>query len=266
MALVANFDATLCRRVIAVTGLGGTTDHITVERATAPYVQWTPVRGWSAQPVIATAVTSFDYEFPEGVAYKYRVRQFNAAGTQTALTDYSVAAAAFDEVWLKVPAAPFLNQPVIVADRSEIINRSRAGLLDIVGRTDPVHVGGVRSSLGYELRLLTLTAAAERDMEYTLATGDVIFLHLPAAQETIPGGHFSVGDVSRESTLRLSPRRVWTLPLQKVAVPGPEVIGSAYTISSAIFEYATISDMMADNATIADLLQRTGTPAEVIVP
>ncbi len=265
-ALVATFDPVLCRQEIALTALNALTDSVTVERAVAPYVQWTQVRGWAVQNIAGAAVTYFDYEFPEGVAYKYRVREFDGAGVQLASTDFALAAVAFTEVWLKVPAAPFLNRPVTVVDRGDITNRSRAALFDIVSRTNPVQVGDLRSSLGYQLQLLTQTAAEERDMEYTLSTGDVIFLHLPAAEQTIPGGYFSIGDVSRQSTLRRAARRVWTLPLQTVAAPGPDVVGSAYTWSSVLAGYATWTDVMADNATWKDLLARTGTPSEVIVP
>ncbi|MFC6156145.1 hypothetical protein [Kribbella jiaozuonensis] len=265
-ALTVSFDTTLCRRVLQVTSLAGTTDHVEVQRAVSPYVQWEDVRGWSTQAIASSAVTYYDYEFPEGVAYKYRVLEYNASGTHTATTEFSVSAVTFDDVWLKVPAAPFLNRTVIVADKSTITNKSRSALMDVVGRTNPVQIGGVRSSLSYTLQLLTLTAAEERDMEYTLSTGDVIFIHLPSNVDLIPGGYFSVGDVTREPTMRTSSRRVWSLPLATVAAPGSDVIGSAYTIQSVLAEYATITDMMADNATIADLLARTGTPSEVIVP
>ncbi|MBB5982417.1 hypothetical protein [Kribbella solani] len=224
------------------------------------------MRGWSAQPVASNAVTYYDYEFPEGVAYKYRVHEFNASGTETAITEYSVSAVSFSDVWLKVPAAPFLNRAVVVADRGEITNRSRGGLFDVQGRTDPILISDVRSGPAYTLKLLTETAADERDMEYTLSTGDVIFIHLPAAVETISGGYYAVGDVSRDSTLRLSPRRVWSLPLTRVVAPGPDVAGAAYTWTSAMNEYATWDDLMADNATWGDLMQRTGSPADVIVP
>jgi hypothetical protein len=113
--------------------------------------------------------------------------------------------------------------------------------------------------------LLTDTAAAEQDLEYTLSTGDVIFLHLPAAERTVPGGYFAVGDVSRNSTLRRSPRRLWSLPLTRVVAPGPDVAGAAYTWASAAADYATWSDLMAANATWGDLLARTGSPSDVIV-
>ncbi|MEV6287397.1 hypothetical protein [Kribbella sp. NPDC051770] len=266
MALAIEFDVTLCRQVMDLTGLGATTDHVTVDRAVSPFVRWETVRGWSAQPVSGNAVTFFDYEFPEGTDYKYRVKEFNASGTLTGTTEYAVSATEFNEPWLKIPAVPVLNRPVVIVDRGDITNRSRSGVMDVVGRNYPVQIGDVRAGLAYTLQLLTDTAAEERDMEYTLSTGDVIFLHLPAAVEVLPGGYFSVGDVQRASTLRRSPRRVWSLPLIAVAAPGSEVIGSAYTIASVLAEYETVTTMLADNDTIGDLISRTGTPSEVLVP
>lgn len=265
MTLSVGYESTLNRRTLAVTGLNASTDHVTVERAVSPYVRWTQVRGWSVQQVSATSVSYWDYEFPEGVAYKYRVREYNAAGTQLAATDYSVSAVTFDDPWVKIPAAPFLNTRVVIADRSGLVNRSRSGLLDVKGRTDPIQIGDVRSGLSYTLQLLTETAADEQNMEFTLSTGDVIFLHLPADERTVPGGYYAVGDVTRESTLRRSPRRLWSLPLTRVVPPGPDVAGAAYTIASLLAEYASITAVMADNDTIADVLARTGSPSDVIV-
>lgn len=266
MTLTVGYETTLNRRTLAVTGLNASTDYVRVERAESPYVQWTEVRGWPNQPVAATAVSYYDYEFPEGVAYKYRVREYDAAGSQLAATDYSVSAATFSEPWLKIPAVPYLNRPVVIADRSGMTNRSRGGLLDVLGRTDPILIGGIRASVSYTLELLTETAAEEQDLEYTLSTGDVVFLHLPANERTVPGGYFSVGDVTRDSTLRRSPRRIWSLPLTRVVAPGPDVAGAAYTWASTLAEYATWSDLMTDNATWGDLLQRTGSPSDVVVP
>lgn len=265
MTLSIGYEATLNRRPLEITGLNASTDYVTVERAASPYVQWTMVRGWAQQPVASTAVTYYDYEFPEGVAYKYRVREYNAAGSQLAATDYSVSAVNFDDIWLKVPAAPYLNTRVTVADRTDIVNRSRSALFDVQGRTNPIQVGDVRSSVSYNLQLLTDTPAEEENLQYALASGDVIFLHLPANERTLIGGYFSVGDVTRDSVLRRSPRRLWTLPLTQVVPPGPDIAGAAYTWQSVANEYSDWSDTMADNETWADLLARTGSPADVIV-
>jgi hypothetical protein len=265
MTLTVGYETTLNRRTLAVTGLNASTDYVTVERAVTPYVQWTQVRGWPNQNVASTSVSYYDYEFPEGVAYKYRVREYDVTGVQLAATDYSVSAVTFSEPWLKVPAAPFLNMPVVIVDRGDIVNRSRGGLMDVLGRTDPILIGGVRASAAYTLQLLTETAADEQDLEYTLSTGDVVFLHLPAAERTVLGGYFAVGDVTRNSTLRRSPRRLWSLPLTRVVAPGPDVAGAAYTCASVLAEYATCLDVMTDNATCADLMARTGSPSDVIV-
>lgn len=263
--LTVSYEPTLSRRKLQVTALNASTDHVRVERAVSPYVQWTEVRGWSVQPIASTSVTYYDYEFPAGVAYKYRVREYNAAGTQLAATEFSVSAIDLTEPWLKVPAAPFLNTTVVIADRGEITNRSRSALMDVIGRTYPIQIGDVRSSLSYTLQILTETAADEQNMEYTLATGDVVFLHLPSGERTVPGGYFSVGDVTRESTLRRSPRRIWSLPLTMVVPPGPDVAGPAYTWASVQADYATWTDLIADNLTWADLRARTGSPSDVIV-
>lgn len=265
MTLTIGYEPTLNRRTLAVSGLNASTDHVTVERAVAPYVQWTMVRGWAVQPVSSTSVSYFDYEFPEGVPYSYRVREYDASGVQLAATDYAVSAVTFAEPWLKVPAAPFLNTPVVIADRGDITNRSRSALFDVKGRTDPIQIGDVRASGSYTLQLLTETAADEQNLEYTLSTGDVVFLHLPAEERTVLGGYFSVADVSRNSTMRRSPRRLWSLPLTRVVPPGPDVAGAGYTIASMLAEYATCADVLADNATIGALLARTGSPADVIV-
>jgi hypothetical protein len=265
MTLAVGYEPTLNRRTLAITALNASTDHVTVERAVSPYVQWAEVRGWASQPVAAAAVSYYDYEFPEGVPYTYRVREFDAAGVQLASTDYPVSAVSFAEAWLKVPAAPFLNTAVVIADRGDMTNRTRGGLFDVQSRTDPILVGDVRSGISYTLTLLTETAADEQNLEYSLATGDVIFLHLPADEQTVPGGYFAVGDVTRNSTLRRSPRRLWQLPLTRVVPPGPDVAGAAYTWASVLAEYATWGDLMAANLTWGDLLARTGSPSDVIV-
>lgn len=266
MTLSISFDATLCRRVLALSGLNASTDHVTVERAVSPYAQWTQVRGWSSQPVSGLAVTFYDYEFPVSVAYKYRAREYNAAGVQLAATDYAVSAVTLDDVWLKVPAAPFLNRPVEVSVRNEITRRSRSGVFDVVGRTMPVVVGDKRGSREFTLQIRTETSAEERDLDYLFAGGEVLFLHTPIEMDQFPSGYYTAGDVTRAPESRYTARRVWGVPLIEVASPGEDVIGSAYTIAGVLADYATVTDMLAGNATIGDLLQRVGSPEDVIVP
>jgi hypothetical protein len=265
MALLAPYDPVLSRFRLAMTGAGGTAVTAVFDRTVDGGITYTTVRGGAAVPITATNANVDDYEFVPAVTNTYRCRTYTAGAvlvntfTVNKVTDLT-------SVWLKVPAAPFLNTPAIVVDRSDITRRARRGLFDVVGRTYPVMVGDVASSLSYTLQLLTETAAEERDLDYLFTSGEVVFLQLPSTVEHFPGGYFAVGDVSRAPTLRLSPRRVWTVPLTEVAIPGPAVVGSAYTIASMLAEYATITAVLAGNATITALLNRTGIPSDVIVP
>jgi hypothetical protein len=265
MALDATYDPVLSRVRLTATSLGASATYAVFDRTVDGGITYTTIRGGSAAQVTAQNAAVDDYEFEAGVAITYRVRSYNVSDvlqqtfTDTITQDLSV-------VWLKVPAAPYLNTAVTVVDRSAVERKSRAGLFPIVGRTLPVMVGDVAGSQQFTLQLLTQTAADERDLDYVFVSGEVVFLHLPSTVEHFPGGYFAVGDVTRETTLRLSARRVWSVPLTEVAKPGPAVVGPAYTWASAIAEYATWSDLIADNATWADLLQRTGTPSDVIVP
>lgn len=266
MALTATYDPILSRIRLSATLLGATATRCVFWRTHSNFAQYDTVRGgW---PVVVTAQNASldDYEFEPGIAVTYRVQSYTAANLTAVATFDVTITQDLTVVWLKVPAAPYLNTPVVVADRSEIKRRSRSALFDVVGRTKPVMVGDVASSLSYTLELITETPAAERNLDYLFASGEVVFVQLPSTVEHFPGGYFAVGDVSREATLRRSPRRVWSIPLTEVAAPGPAVIGTAYTIASMLAEYATITAVMTGNATIADLLNRTGSPADVIVP
>lgn len=266
MSLSATYDPVLSRIRLSATLLGATATRCVFWRTTNGFVTYDTVRGGWPVTVTGQNAAVDDYEFVPGVPLRYRVQSYTNADL-TAVATYDVTITQdLDVAWLKVPAAPFLNQPVTVTERSDITRRSRSALFDVVGRTLPVMVGDVASSIAYTLELLTNTPAEERNLDYLFASGEVALLQLPSTVEHLPGGYFAVGDVSRKPTLRRSPRRIWSVPLTQVAAPGSAVIGSAYTISSMLAEYATISAVMAGNATIAALLQRTGTPSDVIVP
>lgn len=264
MSLTATYDGVLSRIRLAATLLGATATYAVFER-TVNGVTYATLRGGGHVTVSTENAGVDDYEWTPGVATTYRVTSYDAADVQqaqfTAVITQDLTAA-----WLKVPAAPYLNTAVTVVGRSEVTRKSRAGLFPVVGRSKPVMVGDVASSRSYTLQLLTQAPADESNMDYLFASGEVVFLQLPSTVTGLIGGYFAVGDVTWAPTIRLSTRRVWSIPLTEVAPPGADVIGSAYTIASMIAEYATIADVIADNATISDLLQRVGSPSDVIVP
>ena len=263
MTLALTYDAVLSRIRLAGTFLSPAVTAV-FERSTDG-VSWTAVRGGLSVPVVSQNAAVDDYEFPAGEAVTYRLRGLDGFGA-TLFTDTAAITQDVDHAWLKVPAAPYLNRPVIVVDRSDVTRRARRGLFDVVGRSNPVAVGDVASSLAYTAQLMTSTAAEERDLDYLFASGEIVFLQLPSTAQVMPEGYFSVGDTSRRPTLRTSARRLWDVPLVQVAAPGPEVVGSTYTWTSVLADYATWADLLADNATWADLLERVGSASDVIVP
>lgn len=263
MTLAATYDPLLSRIRLAGTFLSPAVT-VVIDR-TVDGVTYTTVRGGNGLAVVSQNASVDDYEFPPGLPITYRLRGYDVADALL-FTDTAAITQDLTQVWLKVPAAPFLNRPVIVADRGPVGRRARRGVFDIPGRSVPVVVGDVASGLEFPLQLLTETAAEERDVDYLFASGEIVLVQLPSTVQHFPGGYYSVGDVSREPTMRLSARRLWDVPLTQAAAPGPEVVGPTYTIASMLAEYATVAAVLADNATIADLLQRTGAPSDVIVP
>lgn len=265
MSLTATYDTVLSRIRLAGTALGASATYAVFDRTIDGGISYTTIRGGTAVTVTSQLANLDDYEFPVGVAITYRVRSYNASNVLQA-TFTTAITQDLTMPWLKVPAAPYLNQPVEIVDRGDVVRRSRAALFDVVGRTYPVAVGDVASSLAYTLQLLTRTADAERNLDYLFAAGEIVHLQLPAGEDHVPAGYFSVGDVARRTTLRRSRNRVWDVPLTEVAAPGPDVIGSSYTWGSVVADYASWSALIAANASWSALLQHTGTPSDVIVP
>ncbi len=265
MGLVATYDPVLSRIRLAATALGGTATYAFVWRSTDNFVTYDLVRGGGPAAVAGGILNIDDYEFEAGVPLGYQVTSYNAANVQQASFNVAITQD-LDGVWLKVPAAPYLNQQVVIQDRGPIGRRSRSGSFDVVGRSDPVGVGDVASSRAYTLKIHTETPTEEEALDFLVASGAIIFVHRPLAVTLIPGGYFQMGDVEREPPLRLSPRRIWTFPLTEHARPDNQLVGPVYTWASVLNDYATWADVLADNATWADLLNRTASPSDVIVP
>lgn len=271
MALTATYDPVLSRIRLSADLLGETATRCVFWRTTNNFASYDTVRGGWPVTVTSQTATLDDYEWTPGVATTYRVQSYTSADL-TAVATYNVTITQdLDAVWLKVPAAPYLNQPIDVSIRTEITRRSRGTAFDIVGRTMPVMVGDVRGSREFTLQLRTDDANGERNLDFLFASGEVLYLQNPSAMDQFPSGYYSAGDVTRslpaEPERRVAPRRrYWDVPLVEVAIPGPDVVGPAYTWASVITDFSSWNAVIAANATWAALLQRTGAPSDVIVP
>jgi len=266
MAITATYDPVLSRIQLSATSLGASATYAVFDRTTNGGITYTTIRGGTGVAVASQAAKLDDYEWNPGVATTYRVRSYNASDVlqQT----FTVAKTQdIDSVWLKVPAAPFMNREVTVTAADQRARKSRTSVFDIVGRSYPVAVSDIRSSMSFTATLKTFTYEEEQTLDYILQSGEVLFFQLPLGNTCMPSGYFAAGDVTwGPAASAARPERLWNIPLTEVAAPGPDVVGSTYTWTSVIADYATWTAVLAANATWSALLARTGTPSDVIVP
>jgi hypothetical protein len=238
--------------------LGAATTAL-VERST-DQIKWTTVRGGIDVGITSGGITIpvSDYEFISGVQNFYRVNP----DTGSDQTDSIIPT--LTETWLKSVVRPFLNQAF---SRSEIVSDvsrpERAGVFDIIGRSLPISVTDVRSSKRYDLLLVTRTLGEADALDLLLASGDSLFLHVPATWP-LPSAYIEVGNAPR--ALRWSTDwSTWTLSIKEVAAPGPDVIGGTSTYQTVLSTYATFTTFLSGHPDYADVLTLIGSPDEVIV-
>lgn len=266
MALTATYDPLLSRIRLAATALGGAATYAVVTRSTDNWITSTVVRGGS-RVIVSGAIASLDdYEFPAGVATKYRIVSYNNAGVQQVTFDAAPITQDLTGIWLKVPAAPFLNRKVTVTEVTEISRPAVRAEFPIIGKDNPVVVTGRRQSARFGAKIRTFSFAEESDLELLLATGETLFFHLPAGETCMRGGYYDAGDIAWvQPASRAKDDRIFTIPLVTVDAPGPDVVGSSYTWNAVVADYATWNDLVAANASWNALLQHTASPSDTIV-
>jgi hypothetical protein len=272
MALTATYDPLLSRIRLAAATLGAGSTYAVFDRSTDNFLSSTTVRGGSRVTVSGAAAAVDDYEFPVNTPTWYRVRSYNVS--DVLITTFLVGPITqqlteldSDQVWLKVPAAPFMNRIITISEAGDKARPARTSLFEIVGRQNDIAVSDVRPSMNYPLKVRTFTYDEETDLDFILSSGEVLYFQLPAANKSMTSGYFSAGDVTwGPPGSRARPERIFNIPLTEVAAPGSDVVGSTYTWASVVADYATWSTEIAANATWSALLQRVGNPGDVIVP
>lgn len=272
MALTATYDPLLSRIRLAAASLGATSSYAVFDRSTDNFLSSTVVRGGSRVTVSGNAAAVDDYEFPVNIPTWYRVRTYNVSDVLVTTflvgpTTQQLTELDFDQVWLKVPAAPFMNRIVTISEAGDRNRPARTALFEVVGRQNDIAISDVRPSMNYTLKIRTATYDEETDLDFVLSSGEVLYFQLPAANKSMPSGYFAAGDVSwGPPGSRARADRIFSVPLTEVAPPGADVVGSTYTWASVVADYPTWSAVIAANATWNVLLQRVGNPGDVIVP
>lgn len=259
MALTATYDPLLSRIRLVGTGLGSTGSLVTVTRSTDNWLTLEAVRGGFDAAYSGGTFTVDDYEFPAGVPLQYQMSTLDATYFVSITQD-------LDAIWLKVPAAPFLNRTITVTEAGDIKRAARSSEFDIIARNNPVIVSDIRSSISFDLKIRTFTPEQEEDLELLFATGEIVFVHLPYGEKCMRGGYYAAGDIVwGPPSSRAAPERIFTVPLRGTDAPGPDVVGSSYTWTAVVNDYATWSAVLAANATWNVLLSRTASPSDTIV-
>lgn len=261
MSLTATYNADLARVQLAATD-AFTANYIVLQRSTNN-VLWTTVRG--ATHLSPGSATADDYEFAPGVTNYYRARSYSAIDAVLG-TDLDDIEPELDTPWLKSVARPFLNMAVTIEDYAPIKRANRAGLFDIPGRSYPIRVGDVASSRSWNMSVLTGTLIQARNLEYLVASGDVVHVQIPAGFD-IPGGYVGLGDMDRSRvSRRLSDeRRRFALPMTEVAAPPATVVGYTATWAGLLADFGSWTAVMAAFPTWTDVLEYVSDPSVVVV-
>lgn len=262
-SLTATYDAALARvRLVAQSlPVGGRTEIL---RFIPGVATGQPVRGGSPDPLVDPLRVD-DYEFTDGVINTYQMKVYDA-GDALVYTVTATVTPVLTGVWLKNITRPYLNRIVRVHQYSDIDRPARGGILEVLGRRDPVAITDVRGSRRFDLVLRADTADEVEALELALSFGDTVYLQPPAGSP-VPGPlHAFVGDVNiskgGEHQLEL---RFLTLPLTEVEAPDETILGSTITWAGVTGAYATWAEVAAAKATWLALMESISEPADEVV-
>lgn len=262
--LTLAFNSTLSRVEITAVNLGGAS-CVVVDRS-LDGVRWTTVRGAAELALTDQAIgPHYDYEFGLGTV-TYRVRAYDALGA-AAITLTGTIATSLDAVWLKSCIRPFLNMQITLGGPGFDQERpARGSGYEVANRALPVAVTELAGSKRYDLRIRTTTDDEDRQLDFLLASGDVLFLHAPAGKVVPAGGVWVKAETDRARLLNVGgTMRHRLVPVMEVAAPGPDVGYALLTWQTILNNYGTLSALLNANSTLGDLLSLLAEPSEVIV-
>lgn len=263
ITLAAVWDPVRARVVLTAAAIpsGATTASI-VRYDTAVLTNGAAVRGGTlggTDPGTGFALS--DYEHTPGALNTY-VLTVPGFGTATATVTPTPST-----VWLKSIARPFLNRAVTVVGFSDVVLPARGGVLDVIGRREPVAITEVRGSRQYALTLRAADRAEADALELMLSFGDVLYVQPPSTSCPIPRAMYAyVGDVSFQRAGRSDGAvRYVTLPLTEVAAPDPTIVGYTITWAGVKSTWATWAAVKAAVPTWLALQEYVAAPADEIV-
>jgi hypothetical protein len=166
--------------------------------------------------------------------------------------------------WLTSTMRSFLNIAPRVVGFDEPSRETRGGSGYVAARTLPVAQAELAGARTWTLTLHVSTVTAARQLEYIIASGDVFYLQTPA-DCPIPYGYYRIAKMGSERVIPRGSARLFDLPLEECAAPGPDVATASSTWDSVIALWGNWPAVVAAQASWEDLLEIIGDPSEVIV-
>ena len=177
-------------------------NFVEVKRSINAGVTWSPVRGatYVNSTGNANTFTVSDHETGNGQATIYRARATRILSSLpiTGAFVQSTPAVSWtsESAWLKSPANPSKNSPVLVTGPVESSTGVDRGVFNVLGRAAPVVVSDVRQLTVGRITFQTESDAAIATLRGLLADSELLF-HAPA-NWSVSAMYISIGDVGRE--------------------------------------------------------------------
>ncbi|WP_405560681.1 hypothetical protein [Streptomyces sp. NBC_01180] len=202
-----------------------------------------------------------DYEAPLGEDIWYRIDWFDSAGvSRIHLYTRSFQSPQLDDpsyVWFKSPGLPALNTTALMETPLEWSRAARSTEFDIVDRTNPVPISGVRGGNKGSLSILVWDAGTNTQFNELLSPGQPVLIQANPGYGINGNLYVSVGDSSAEqvSGSANEPGWRWTLAVTEIDRPTGGVQGSALaTWQSILDNFDTWADVYDAFDTWADVL------------
>lgn len=170
-----------------------------------------------------------------------------------------------DQVWIKNVSRPYLNAAFSVSTVTDPTIGGRGEAHEIIGRSLPVGITDLAANFTWEYMIRTPTEDDATKLRLLIASGDVLFVQVPAGSR-LPSGYILVGQSVPRRFGPVAQLRHHRLQCREVAAPAADIVGGTSTWADVIAGFATWSDVLVTFPTWADLLGWVANPGEVIVP
>lgn len=173
-----------------------------------------------------------------------------------------------DDAWLIHPGSVGLSVPLAetdgnaagIVDIASVENASNATVHKILGSATPIPTTtGPRTDDRTTMTLATVTAAESVSLRALLDPDVPLLVQVPPSWDLdFNSGFYAVGDTTVERTAEpRSPRRIVTMPLQKVQSPVVDIENTGWSYASVAVEFTAYTDLLTTFATYADLASNT---------